>query len=415
MSRVRRRDCLTRLAISGLVLIGCSSKPLTKEHTTVECEASWREIEIPDELRGLPDGRFAVWTEGQLYVLSNNAFGFGLSPNLIYDPMGRFTRMASEGAPREWLTGVVGASRSVFATLRRDGMQQSFAFRYDIDENTWSALPDQGSGDTMTTTLLALGDSLLVGRGNIDGTDEPMRYFVTTSPWSSWRETPRGPAVSTSTSVSIATGAIFWGGVNLVQGEYVVQGTGTKYDLNSDSWSAMRDAGAPTPRDASRAVWTGTEAIVWGGFVEEPAPLRTGARYYPEQDAWEPVTEENAPEGRGGHNAVAVGRKMIIWGGSSKDDFIATGSVYDAATDGWAPLPTHCGPERSVDSAVVWIDDGLIVWGGLPNECDYSPFSEICEPFRERAWFLPREVALGEVPGDNGGCTCPEPIGAVTP
>jgi hypothetical protein len=110
-------------------VIGCSSKPLSEERTgEVACEASWREIAIPDELRGLPDRRYAVWIDGRLFVLSNNAFGFGLTPNFIYEPPDRFTLMSSEGAPREWLGAVVTQAGDLFATLRRGN---AFTFRYD--------------------------------------------------------------------------------------------------------------------------------------------------------------------------------------------------------------------------------------------------------------------------------------------
>src|SRR4030095_17242858 len=46
-----------------------------------------------------------------------------------------------------------------------------------------------------------------------------------------------------------------------------------------DTWTAIQSAGAPSPREAHTAVWTGAEMIVWGGFHTAP-PLghNTGRR-----------------------------------------------------------------------------------------------------------------------------------------
>ena len=401
----------TGLLILAACLLGCSSKSLPEPPSAVECAASWREIEIPDELRWLPDGRYAVWVDGRLFVLSNNAFGFGVTPNLVYEPPDRFTRMSTDGAPHEWLGAAVTAAGDVFATTRREGQGKTFTFRYDTDADAWSGLPEQGSGEIQAPVLLSFGEELFVARAHVDVEPLAIHYLTISSPWEGWHETPAGPEFVTDMSASIGNGALLWGGSKYEGDVFGYVGSGARYDATSDSWHSTAEGGAPTPRENGTLVWTGTEAIVWGGFGEEAPELGTGARYYPDQDAWQPVTPDGAPEARGGHSAVAVGRKMIVWGGQVAGAYATTGAIYDAGADSWAPLPTHCGPDRSIDSALVWVDDGLIVWGGVPNDCNSSPFSVECEEYRERAWFLPREVALGEVAGDSGGCTCPQPIG----
>jgi hypothetical protein len=407
----------TSFVVSALVMLGCSSRQLTEDdHEAAECEASWLEIGIPAELRGRPDGRFAVWVNGRLFVLSNNAFGFGLTPKLVYEPPDRFSVMSNEGASREELSGVVSAAGDPFASQRRESLGNAFTFRYDTTADVWSGLPEQGSGNVWTQPLLGMNDAILVGRSSIDdNVFGGLRYFVIRSPWTEWQETPPGYDASTETSASTEGGALLWGGSTYVDGEFRVLGSGARYDAASNTWTAMTNEGAPSPRESASMVWTGTEAIVWGGYDEGPELPQSGARYYPDRDVWEPVTTEGAPAGRTGHSAVAVGRKMIVWGGAREEGHVTTGAIYDAQKDEWASLPTHCGPDRSAYSALVWIDEGLVVWGGLPNECDFSPFYEECQPFRERAWFLPRAVALGEVAADSGGCTCPEQIGAEAP
>ncbi len=42
--------------------------------------------------------------------------------------------------------------------------------------------------------------------------------------------------------------------------------TGASFDLSTEKWTAMPTTGAPVAREWATAVWTGSEAIVWGGY-----------------------------------------------------------------------------------------------------------------------------------------------------
>jgi hypothetical protein len=48
-----------------------------------------------------------------------------------------------------------------------------------------------------------------------------------------------------------------------------------------DTWTATTTANAPLARDAHMAIWTGSEMIVWGGWL-----TNTGGRYNPSTDSW---------------------------------------------------------------------------------------------------------------------------------
>jgi hypothetical protein len=54
--------------------------------------------------------------------------------------------------------------------------------------------------------------------------------------------------------------------------------TGGRYDPGTDSWTATSITDAPSVRRAHRAVWSGSEMIVWGG-VNGTVRLNTGGRY----------------------------------------------------------------------------------------------------------------------------------------
>jgi N-acetylneuraminic acid mutarotase len=64
-----------------------------------------------------------------------------------------------------------------------------------------------------------------------------------------------------------ATSFFVWGGSGYnATGSSTTAATGAYYDFASSTWKAMSDTNAPTARYAAPAVWTGTEAIIWGGY-----------------------------------------------------------------------------------------------------------------------------------------------------
>ncbi|MGZ3418562.1 MAG: Kelch repeat-containing protein [Polyangiales bacterium] len=54
-----------------------------------------------------------------------------------------------------------------------------------------------------------------------------------------------------------------WGGTSYTGG---TMATGMSYDPATDSWTAMPTTNAPTARYSGTVVWTGAEAIIWGGY-----------------------------------------------------------------------------------------------------------------------------------------------------
>ena len=54
----------------------------------------------------------------------------------------------------------------------------------------------------------------------------------------------------------------FWGGRSDGTG---LVATGASWDSAAESWAAMPTSNAPAPREWATVVWTGSEAIVWGG------------------------------------------------------------------------------------------------------------------------------------------------------
>ncbi|MBI2948775.1 MAG: hypothetical protein HYY23_14140 [Verrucomicrobia bacterium] len=161
---------------------------------------------------------------------------------------------------------------------------------------------------------------------------------------------------------------LFWGG-RLLDGHDDWRNDGFRYDPRTDRWKPITTAGAPAPRYANTAVWTGRELIVWGGRrptgrLEES--YNTGARYDPVADKWTPVNLAGAPARRDSHTAVWTGKEMIVWGGFSigYPDTWNDGGRYDPGTDSWKPLSLANAPNPRQDHTAVWTGREMLVWGG---------------------------------------------------
>jgi hypothetical protein len=128
-----------------------------------------------------------------------------------------------------------------------------------------------------------------------------------------------------------------------------------------NTWTPTTLTGAPAPRNNHTAVWTGSEMIVWGGYV---GPLNTGGRYDPGADSWTATSTTNAPVGRADHTAVWTGSEMIVWGGYDQTTFFNSGGRYDPGTDSWAATSIINAPSGRRYHTAVWTGSEMIVWGG---------------------------------------------------
>ena len=137
---------------------------------------------------------------------------------------------------------------------------------------------------------------------------------------------------------------IVWGGL---AGAYL--NTGGRYNPTMDSWTATSTTNAPNGRYEHTAIWTGSEMIVWGGFIGGFAQ-NDGGRYNPGTDSWTATSTANAPSFRGEHTAVWTSSEMIIWGGWDDLFFLNTGGSYNPGTNSWTVTSTTDVPAARFDA-----------------------------------------------------------------
>lgn len=136
------------------------------------------------------------------------------------------------------------------------------------------------------------------------------------------------------------------------------------------SWAPMSDAPL-AGRRGHRAVWTGTEMIVWGGSAvqttpEPPEYFADGAAYDPETNSWR-VIAPSPLTARSDHYAAWTGSEMLIVGGSFGANpgigFRDDGAAYNPTTDSWRTIATPPIPIGS-EAAVTWTGSDLFIYGG---------------------------------------------------
>jgi N-acetylneuraminic acid mutarotase len=163
---------------------------------------------------------------------------------------------------------------------------------------------------------------------------------------------------------------IVWGGcafVNNVCRPQAAGSEGLRYDPATDTWTATSAANAPAPRHFHTLLWTGNLMVAWGGRDDGlTEAFATGGRYDPATDTWAPTTLEGAPVPRYDHTAVWTGARMLVWGGSDGTRALATGRRYDPVNDAWIPIARAGAPRARAQHTAVWDGEHMIVWGGCP-------------------------------------------------
>ncbi len=140
-------------------------------------------------------------------------------------------------------------------------------------------------------------------------------------------------------------------------------------------WRPMQSPPAALEgRACSSAVWTGTEALVWGGNSASVRALRSGARYDPIHDRWTPMSgfDDAALIARGCafslwiDGSFGMGR-MLIWGGHNEDNDVEQQRqlvMYDPATDRWDLRGAAGAPHGAWGGSIVWTGKQIVVWSG---------------------------------------------------
>ena len=178
---------------------------------------------------------------------------------------------------------------------------------------------------------------------------------------------PGAPIIGRNQSATVWTGTemIVWGGsaYDPVTDSVPRLTDGAALNLADGTWRII--AASPlSARDTPAAVWTGTEMIVWGGFVGDDIRTYDGAAYNPNTDTWRMLPP--VPFSMGGGSTIMT---MVWTGDEAVVNGAATTVAYHRVTDSWRRLDRTVGAGNAIwtGNAVVWVSTTLTRWDVAAN------------------------------------------------
>jgi hypothetical protein len=223
-------------------------------------------------------------------------------------PTGRhYQSTAWTGSAWLWLCGARYNDR------RNDGV------RFDPASRNWTALswPDApparwGCASAWTGEELLLFGGFGAHSGYAQG---HVAYHPGKDTWRALAEKGAPSRRTHGNAVWTGTELFIWGGISTVGGKDMAKGG--LYDPKADAWRKVATKGEPAPRALDAQVWTGKEIAVWGGTVRQAPPgtvAGPGGLYDPARKAWRPLPP-GEPVARGQPRAVWTGSELLVWGG----------------------------------------------------------------------------------------------------
>jgi|GEM_PF-2108265 N-acetylneuraminic acid mutarotase len=268
-----------------------------------------------------------------------------------------------------------GSKMIVFGGLARgDGCRPGCALNdgasYDLATDRWSPIAPAPVAGRSGHSAVWVQDRMIVWGGAVEGgkaSADGASYDPATDAWTVLPPAPLEARVAHRT-VATAHRMLVWGGSSGEgqTGKYFADGA--VYNPANSSWTPMaafpetREGGG---RDTFSSVWTGEKMLVWGGYSRNatcnPCNHEDGAAYDLATDSWT-LMSPSPLSGRGAHRAVWTGREMVVWGGFNTTE-LNDGAAYNPESDTWTQLPGSPLLPRQ-GQAMVWTGDQAVVWGG---------------------------------------------------
>jgi N-acetylneuraminic acid mutarotase len=275
-------------------------------------------------------------------------------------------------------------------TMPATGARATPGYRYDPLTDSWSKMAADGDLGPFRYAHAWTGSELLVWNPD---SRTGRKYDPVADSWTPMSSVNAPSQRQNTMFVWSGTEMITWGGA-FNTGHPT---DGGRYNPTTDVWAPVTSAGAPQGRQFGTTVWSGTEMIVWGGqhyFGTQLPPVNTGGRYNPANNSWTATNSVDAPSERIGHVAVWTGSRMAIWGGVGFGGAVFnSGKLYNPANDTWGVISSVDGPAGRSGASAVWTGSEMLLWGGSPvsNGARYNPATDNWTPVSGVGAPSPRE------------------------
>lgn len=168
--------------------------------------------------------------------------------------------------------------------------------------------------------------------------------------------------------VSVWTGTqlIIWGGASVYPAKAKMLGDGAAYDPSVRRWTTLPRSPL-SPRVDASAVWDGRAMLVWGG-ITHLNPNNTdqlasnGAAYNPRTHSWT-LLPPGPLSARDSATMLWTGTDAIVFGGVAAGSKSSTRAAsYQPAPNRWTPLPSFPKPAHGspISASVTWTGHDLV-------------------------------------------------------
>ena len=268
----------------------------------------------------------AVWTGSEMIVWGgvSGQGGPWRSDGARYDPAsGAWTTLETANAPSErYLHSAVwtGTDMIVWGGRREpDDLDTGARYRPGVG---WTAMSTTGApSGRARPAMVWTGSEVLVwgGHDGVSSLGDGAAYDPVMDTWRAISGAGAPSARTPAASEWTGTHLLVWGG----SGAAGPLSDGGLYDPVAGSWTPILATSVPVARTSSYgtgAVWTGSHLMVWGGVDGTPSGyLDDGAIFDPVTAIWQPLSASDAPSARYRGTIVWTGQEAIQWGGRDGD------------------------------------------------------------------------------------------------
>lgn len=332
----------------------------------------------------------AIWTGSKMIVWGGRSGSSYLNSGYTFTPPSTHTAGTTGGGTWASITSASAPTARMAHTAVWNGQEMliwggydgssylATGGRYKLSNDTWSSISTTNAPSARSLhKSVFTGDKMIVWGGNNGASIGTGAVYTipnaNSNTWSSTTTTSAPSARNYSSAVWTGSEMIIWGGdTSIATGSCV--NSGARYNPTTNSWSATQTTSAPTARCEHTAVWTGKDMIIWGGRSTGTTAVNTGSRYSPAYNTWTATTTTSAAAARYKHTAVWTGSDMIIWGGVSSggSTTLNTGSKYNPNGNSWTAMTTTSAPSARIRHTAIWTGSNMVVWGGSSGSTYYQ-------------------------------------------
>jgi serine/threonine protein kinase len=241
-------------------------------------------------------------------------------------PSARFAHNAVWTGHEMLVWGGFNQSRMQLDALTNDAYLNTGG-RYDPDTDAWKDITTNGAPSRRSPgAMVWTGREMIVwgGRNLAGDLNDGALYDPAADKWRPMQNQGAPSARRQPLTVWTGSALIVWGGyAGDVYTNQVFFQDGARYNPDTDTWTPVTTVGAPRATAVIAPVWTGKEMLFWGGVNDtgisspkDPARyLGTGGRYNPARDKWTEIPALGAPTPRAATSAVWTGKGMLMFGG----------------------------------------------------------------------------------------------------